>query len=488
MLRAWNIANGPTAAFGDRRDEIKATIQDEIRRGEACSQADVAVAYAGYNDCWRRTAAFFDDGYDLLACPVTQVAPFPTEWEYPTEINGIALANYIDWMEACWRITTTGCPALSLPAGFDAAGLPVGVQLVARQGRDVDLLRAAKALEEATGFAARRPPVVEARVVTAPIQDRVAGHGEAVAIVDPAGPWTFAAIDDDAVRLAGALPVAHGDRVAILATAGHDLVVAVLACWHAGAIAVPLHPPNPDPEQAYVLGDSGAAVIVASAAHREAADRLATAADIGVVDVAARGLVHRYSPSLDRPALMIYTSGTTGRPKGVVHTHGSLAAMVDGMVGAWAWTPTDRTVLVLPLNHVHGLVNITLTSLAVGATCEAPGAFDATHVWERLASGEVTVFMAVPTVYARLVGVWQARRHGDPAALVDGRRRAAVDGVGLGRPAGVDARRVARADRPHAPRALRDERARHGAVEHARAAGAGPRRRADARRRDPPRR
>ena len=162
VLRAWNIANGPTAAFGDRRDEIKATIQDEIRRGEACSQADVAAAYAGYNDCWRRTAAFFDDGYDLLACPVTQVAPFPTEWEYPTEINGIVLANYIDWMEACWRITTTGCPALSLPAGFDAAGLPVGVQLVARQGRDVDLLRAAKALEEATGFAARRPPVVDA--------------------------------------------------------------------------------------------------------------------------------------------------------------------------------------------------------------------------------------------------------------------------------------------------------------------------------------
>jgi amidase len=162
VLRAWNIANGITAAFGDRRDEIKATIQDEIRRGEAHSQADVARAYSGYNDCWVRTAAFFDEGYDLLACPVTQVAPFPTEWEYPTSINGTELANYIDWMEACWLITTTGCPALSLPAGFDAAGLPVGVQLVARQSRDVDLLRAAKALEEATGFAARRPPVVEA--------------------------------------------------------------------------------------------------------------------------------------------------------------------------------------------------------------------------------------------------------------------------------------------------------------------------------------
>jgi amidase len=160
VLRAWNIANGPTASFADRRDEIKATIQDEIRRGEALSQHDVAVAYAGYADCWVRAAAFFDGGYDLLACPVTQVAPFPVEWEYPPEVAGVAMSNYIDWMEACWRITATGCPALSLPAGFDSDGLPVGVQLVAAHGDDVTLLRAAKAIEEATGYAARRPPIV----------------------------------------------------------------------------------------------------------------------------------------------------------------------------------------------------------------------------------------------------------------------------------------------------------------------------------------
>lgn len=243
--------------------------------------------------------------------------------------------------------------------------------------------------------------------MTAPLPDRVRSHGNRVAIVDPAGDWTFTAIDADAVALAGALPVEHGDRVAILATPGHDIVVAVLACWHAGAIAVPLHPPHPDAELAYVVADSGAAAIVASPAHRAAAERLADGAGIPVVDVAARRVVHRFSPGLDRPALMIYTSGTTGRPKGAVHTHGSLAAMVDGMVAAWGWTPDDRTVLVLPLNHVHGLVNVTLTPLAVGACCEAPGGFDAVHVWERLASGEVTVFMAVPTVYARLTAAWE---------------------------------------------------------------------------------
>ena len=97
-------------------------------------------------------------------------------------------------------------------------------------------------------------------------------------------------------------------------------------CWPAGTPApspCPCTRRTPTPSWRYVLADSAAAVVIASAAHREAADRLAAAADIGVVDVAARGLVHRFSPGLDRPALMIYTSGTTGRPKGVVHTHGS---------------------------------------------------------------------------------------------------------------------------------------------------------------------
>ena len=161
VLRAWSIANGPLVrAAADRLDEIKATIRDEVARGRALTAADVATAYAQLTSLWREAAAFFDEGYDLLACPVTQLSPFPAELEYPTEVDGVAMATYTDWMATCWRITVTGCPALSLPAGFDTDGLPVGLQLVARQGADVALLRAARALEEATGFAARRPPMV----------------------------------------------------------------------------------------------------------------------------------------------------------------------------------------------------------------------------------------------------------------------------------------------------------------------------------------
>jgi amidase len=160
VLRAWSIANGPTAQFHDRIDEIKATVQDEIHRGTALTQAEVATAYAQLAALWRETAAFFDRGYDVLACPVTQLSPFPVDTEYPPVVAGVQMSSYIEWMAACWRITVTGCPTLSLPAGFDTDGIPVGVQLVTRQGADVQLLRIAKALEEATGHASRQPPLL----------------------------------------------------------------------------------------------------------------------------------------------------------------------------------------------------------------------------------------------------------------------------------------------------------------------------------------
>jgi malonyl-CoA/methylmalonyl-CoA synthetase len=104
---------------------------------------------------------------------------------------------------------------------------------------------------------------------------------------------------------------------------------------------------------------------------------------------------------------MLYTSGTTSRPKGVVLTHGNLTAQVECLTEAWAWTGDDRALHVLPLNHTHGVVNILACALWSGAACEVAGRFDAAEVWQRLASGEITVFMAVPTIYGRLIAAWR---------------------------------------------------------------------------------
>ena len=91
----------------------------------------------------------FFEQYDVLALPVSQVPPFPAEQEFPTAINGRPMASYLDWMRSAYLITVTGCPAISVPAGRTAAGLPVGIQLVAPHGADRRLLEIAAAFEAA---------------------------------------------------------------------------------------------------------------------------------------------------------------------------------------------------------------------------------------------------------------------------------------------------------------------------------------------------
>ena len=148
--RRSGSARGPSSSR--RRSATRSGAGNEL------TAAEVAAAYEHLGVLVRRSAEFFSR-YDLLVGPVTQLAPFPVEWEYPTEVGGAPVRSYIDWMAVCYRVTVMGCPALSLPAGFDADGLPVGIQLVGAPGGDVDVLRAAATLEAASGHGLRRPPV-----------------------------------------------------------------------------------------------------------------------------------------------------------------------------------------------------------------------------------------------------------------------------------------------------------------------------------------
>ncbi|MBZ5737254.1 amidase [Nocardioides mangrovi] len=146
-LRAWHFQ----ARFGERLaahpDAFKQSLADNIRAGEHLTGADVARAYAQRTALAERMRLFFEQ-HDLLVLPVSQVPPFPADQEFPTEINGRPMATYLDWMRAAYFITVTGCPAISVPFGRTAGGLPVGLQLVAAHGRDRFLLEAACALEE----------------------------------------------------------------------------------------------------------------------------------------------------------------------------------------------------------------------------------------------------------------------------------------------------------------------------------------------------
>jgi malonyl-CoA/methylmalonyl-CoA synthetase len=106
--------------------------------------------------------------------------------------------------------------------------------------------------------------------------------------------------------------------------------------------------------------------------------------------------------------MILYTSGTSNRPKGVVTTHANIAAQIESLVKAWEWSANDRIVLCLPLHHVHGIINVVSCALWAGATCKMLPRFDANAVWDSIASGSLTLFMAVPTVYTKLIAAWDA--------------------------------------------------------------------------------
>ena len=122
-------------------------VEANIRAGEPLTGADVARAYAQRTSLSETMRLFFGE-HDVLLLPTSQVPPFPVEQEFPETINGQEMPDYLAWMRSAYFITVTGCPAISVPAGRTADGLPVGVQLVARHGADRRLLEVAAAVEE----------------------------------------------------------------------------------------------------------------------------------------------------------------------------------------------------------------------------------------------------------------------------------------------------------------------------------------------------
>jgi amidase len=135
---------------------FKETIKWEIAEAERQKSADVARAFSRQERMYREVGDFFTK-HDFFVCPVTQVEPFPIETEYPTVVNGVSMPTYIDWMRSCWYVTFMAAPAISVPAGFSARGLPVGLQIVGKHRDDWGVLQAAHAFEQATGHGKRRP-------------------------------------------------------------------------------------------------------------------------------------------------------------------------------------------------------------------------------------------------------------------------------------------------------------------------------------------
>jgi malonyl-CoA/methylmalonyl-CoA synthetase len=248
-----------------------------------------------------------------------------------------------------------------------------------------------------------------------PFVARAESHAERTAILDAAGSYSYERLLEASAQVASALLDGIDDlneqRVLFLIAPGFSWVAVQWGVWRAGGIAVPLPLGSPTAELEYFIDDTHAAALVADAAGEPVLAPIAAARGLRLLRC-DEALVCRAErlPEVDRKrrAMILYTSGTTSRPKGVVTTHENITAQVTALVVAWRWSADDRTLLCLPLHHVHGIVNVVSCALWAGALCEMLPRFDANTVWDRIASGSLTVFMAVPTIYIKLISAWEA--------------------------------------------------------------------------------
>jgi amidase len=160
-IRAWNFWHMLGSLLEKHRHEMKPEAVWQIEAGNGLTGSDVAKAMTRHGELMERMRVF-QQKYEFLLCAVNQVPPFDATMNWPREIDGVEMENYIAWMKSAYWITSTFCPAISVPAGFTADGLPVGIQIVGRYRDDLGVLQIGHAFEQATGFGRRRPQIVGA--------------------------------------------------------------------------------------------------------------------------------------------------------------------------------------------------------------------------------------------------------------------------------------------------------------------------------------
>jgi malonyl-CoA/methylmalonyl-CoA synthetase len=236
------------------------------------------------------------------------------------------------------------------------------------------------------------------------------------AIISQGQSFTYKQLTDSATAFAGVLLGGKKDlnetRVAYMVSPGFDYVRVQWGIWLAGGIAVPLSVGHPLPSLRYTIEDSEAEILVISkdfeplvgAMAREKGFRMIV---IGENDKSFRPVnLPEFADS--RRAMILYTSGTTNLPKGVVSTHANLDAQISTLIDAWKWSNEDHIVCVLPLHHVHGIMNVVSCALWAGGICEFLPEFAANSVFEAFKKGKINVFMAVPTIYYKLITYFES--------------------------------------------------------------------------------
>jgi long-chain acyl-CoA synthetase len=268
--------------------------------------------------------------------------------------------------------------------------------------------------------------------------------------------WTYARAADAVARAASvlrAMGVRRGDRVGFLIGNLDHAILLYLATWALGACVVPVSAAESEQRKRFILENSSAVLLAARGSWLEEARRIAASRGIALLAVRDDGpplsslgrepcypdCADGQTPEpLDRPdvvaadceALLVYTSGTTGPPKGVVLDQGNLLADADAIARWHGWDADTRTMCVLPVHHVNGIVVTHVTPLYVGGSNVLQPRFQSRSFWKRIADEGVTVVSLVPTLLEFLL---DADRRGEGVRRTEAgpsRLRAVICGAG----------------------------------------------------------
>jgi len=277
---------------------------------------------------------------------------------------------------------------------------------------------------------------------------------ERIAVITNGKQYTYDDLLQDSFHIASILSARdlQEERVAFLMPANYQYVKTQWAIWLAGGIAVPLSPLHPPAEWEYFIRDSESSIVVTSSEYSKDIAPVAQKLNRRLVTLNANKTFTDTQPHFNtslrefvdiephRGAQIIYTSGTTSRPKGVLSTHANVSAQVRTLVHSWEWSAKDHILNVLPLHHIHGIINVVTCALWSGAKLEMMENFDARKVWDvfirdsvkqrglvssflRSSPQGVTLFMAVPPIYSRLIKEYETMSAAEQKAATEACRR-----------------------------------------------------------------
>jgi len=235
-------------------------------------------------------------------------------------------------------------------------------------------------------------------------------YADRVALRDETGSYTYKDIVKASNKTASALIGNNSDlkeqRIGFLIPPSFEYISILWGIWKAGGIGIPLSLSATESELMHYLEDSKVSLLISGKEGSEKLKKLSIDLEIPLIttdNLQGNEEVTLPKIGVERRAMILYTSGTTNKPKGVVSTHGNIEAQISSLVNAWEWNENDEIPLILPLHHIHGIINSLSCPLWIGAKVDILGAFEVEKVVKAVCENDYTVFTAVPTIYFSLI-------------------------------------------------------------------------------------